>query len=115
MSVLALIVNHFDVVQVGVSPVHHAIDQVKCDAVWEDNLAVNQLGAVLTIHVTALHPRRGPIVCEKHFAVAAEEWQKEREISLSLGEQKRIFHQPGERMCLHCCIYYFQFDLTQHD
>lgn len=73
VSVLALIVDHFDVVQVGVSPVHHAVDQVQCDAVGEDDLAVHQLSAVLTIHVTALHPRCRPIVCEEHFAVAEEE------------------------------------------
>lgn len=78
VSVLALIVNHFDVVQVGVSPVHHAVDQVQSDTMGEDDLAVHQLSAVLTIHVTALHPRCGPIVCEEHFAVAEGEEQKRK-------------------------------------
>ncbi len=76
VSVLALVVDDFDVVQVGVSPVHHPVDQVQCDAMGEDDLAVHQLSAVLAIHVTALHPWRRPIVCEEHFAVAEEEEQK---------------------------------------
>lgn len=41
----------------------------------EDKLDVHQLCAVLTIHVAALYPGCGPIVCEEHFAVAEEEEQ----------------------------------------
>lgn len=72
VPVLALVVHHLDVVQVGVGPVHHAVDQVQGDAVGEDDLAVHQLGAVLAVHVAALHPRRGAVVGEEHFAVVAE-------------------------------------------
>lgn len=73
VSVLALVVDHFDVVQVSIRPVHQAIDQVQSDAMGEDELDVHQLCAVLTIHVAALYPGRGPIVCEEHFAVAEGE------------------------------------------
>lgn len=72
MAVLSLVVNHFNVIQVGVSPIHQAVDQVERDAVGEDDLSVHQFGAVLAVHVAALHPRRGPVVCEKHFAVVGE-------------------------------------------
>lgn len=72
MAVLSLVVNHFDVIQVGVSPVDQAVDQVQRDAVGKDDLGVHQFGAVLAVHVAALHPRRGPIVCEKHFSVVGE-------------------------------------------
>lgn len=68
VAVLSLVVNHFDVIQVGVSPVHQAVDQVEGDAVGEDDLGVHQFGAVLAVHVAALHPRSGAVVCEKHFA-----------------------------------------------
>lgn len=70
VPVLALVVNHLDVVQVGVGPVNHSVDQVQCDAVGEDDLAVHQLGTVLAIHVAPFHPRCGAIVSEEHFAVA---------------------------------------------
>lgn len=73
LSVFALVVDHFDVVQVGVSPVHQAVDQVQCDTMGEDDFAVHQLSAVLAIHVTALHPRRRPVVREEDFAAAEEE------------------------------------------
>lgn len=72
VAVLALVVNHFDVIQVGISPVHQPVDQVERDAVWEDDLGVHQFGSVLAVHVAALHPRRGPIVREKHFPVPEE-------------------------------------------
>lgn len=96
VSVFALIVHHFDVVQVGVSPVHHAIDQVQCDTMGEDDLAVHQLSAVLTIHVTTLNPRRGPIVSEEHFSVAEKQAQKGRRVQLSEGDTKRKFFQQQE-------------------
>lgn len=86
VAVLALVVNHFDVIQIGVGPVHQAVDQVERDAVGEDDLCVHQFGAVLAVHVAALHPRRGPIVCEKHFAVAEEKESRKREMSLSVVE-----------------------------
>ncbi|TNN82493.1 hypothetical protein EYF80_007328 [Liparis tanakae] len=65
--------DHFDVVQVGVGPVHQAVDQVQGDTMGEDDFAVHQLSAVLAIHVTALHPRRRPVVREEDFAAAEEE------------------------------------------
>lgn len=87
MAVLALVVDHFDVIKIGVGPVHQTVDQVERDAVGEDDLGVHQFGAVLAVHVAALHPRRGAIVCEKHFAVAEEKEQRKREISLSVEEE----------------------------
>lgn len=92
VSVLALIVDHFDVVQVGISPVNQPVDQVQGDTMGEDNLTVHQLRAVLTIHVTALHPWGGPIVCEEHFAVVKEEKQKGQGSSDEGEETKREFH-----------------------
>lgn len=67
VSVLALIVHHFDVVQVRVGPVHQPVDQVQRDAVREDDLAVYQLGAVLPVHVAALHLGDLPVVGEEHL------------------------------------------------
>lgn len=88
MAVLALVVHHFDVIKVGVGPVHQTVDQVERDAVGEDDLSVHQFGAVLAVHVTALHPRRGTIVCEKHFAVAEEKEQRKGGMSLSVVEEE---------------------------
>lgn len=73
VSVFALIVDHFNVIQVGIGPVNQAVDQVQGDTMRKNNLTVHQLSAVLTIHVTALNPWRRPIVCEEHFTVAGEE------------------------------------------
>lgn len=58
VAVFAFIVDHFDVVKVGVSPVHQPVHQVQSDTVGEDNLSVYQLSAVLAIHITAFHPWR---------------------------------------------------------
>lgn len=69
VSVFALVVDHFDVVQVSVGPVHQPVHQVQGDPVWENYFAVHQLCAVLAVHVTALHPRCRPIICEEHFSV----------------------------------------------
>lgn len=88
MAVLALVVNHFDVIKIGVGPVHQTVDQVERDAVGEDDLSVHQFGAVLAVHVAALHPRRGTVVCEKHFAVAEEKERRKREMSLSVVEEE---------------------------
>lgn len=73
VSVFALIVDHFNVIQVSISPVNQTVDQVQGDAMRENNLTVHQLSAVLTIHVAALNPRRRPIVCEEYFTVAEGE------------------------------------------
>ena len=67
VAVLALVVHHLDVVQVGVGPVHQSVDQVQRDAVGEHDLAVHQLGAVLPVHVAALNPGCGAIVGEEDF------------------------------------------------
>lgn len=67
VSVLAFIVHHLNVVQIGVGPVHEPADKVQRDAMGEHNLTVHKLGAVLTIHVTALHLRDLTIVCEEHL------------------------------------------------
>ena len=67
VSVLAFVVHHLDVVQVGVGPVHQPADQVQRDAVWEHDLTVHQLGAVLTVHVTALHLGDLTVVGEEHL------------------------------------------------
>lgn len=67
VSVLAFIVHHFNVVQVGIGPVHKPADKVQRDAVGENNLTVYELGTVLTIHVTSLHFRDLTVVCEEHL------------------------------------------------
>lgn len=72
VSVFALIVNHFYVIQVGISPVHKPVHQIQSDTVREDNFTVHQLCAVLSIHVTAFHPWRRPVVGKKQFAVEDE-------------------------------------------
>lgn len=69
VSVLALVVHHLNVVQVGVSPVHEPADEVQRDAVGEHNLAVHELSSVLAIHVTALHLGDLTVVCEEHLPV----------------------------------------------
>lgn len=69
LPALALVVHHLNVVQVGVSPVDEAADQVQRDAVRKHDLAIDQLGAVLPIHVTALHLWDLPIVREEHLPV----------------------------------------------
>lgn len=73
VSVLALVVHHFDVVQVSVGPVHQPVDQVQRDAVREDDLAVHQLSTVLPIHVAALHLGDLPIVSKEHLPAAKEQ------------------------------------------
>lgn len=69
VSVLALVVHHLNVVQIGISPVHQPADEVQRDAMWEYNLAVHELGSVLAIHVTALHLRDLTVVCEEYLPV----------------------------------------------
>lgn len=102
VSVLSLVVDHFDVVQVGVSPVHQPVDQVQCDTMGEDDLAVHQLSAVLTIHITALHPWCRPIVCEEHFAVAEEEKHKRTE-----GFSNGKVTEKGIVLTRHICIKHY--------
>ena len=67
LAVLALIVHHLDVVQVGVSPVHEPADEVQRDAMREHNLTVNKLGSVLAVHVAALHLGDLTVVGEEHL------------------------------------------------
>lgn len=67
VPVLAFVVHHLNVIQVSVSPVHQLADQVQSDAMREDDFTVYQFGAVLAIHITALHLRDLAVVCEKHF------------------------------------------------
>lgn len=73
MPVFSLIVYHLDVVQISIGPVHQSVHQVQCDTVGEDDLGVNQLCAVLAIHVTALHPRSRPIVCEENLTAGEQD------------------------------------------
>lgn len=73
VPVLAFVVHHLNVVQVGVGPVHQAADEVQGDAVWEHDLAVNKFGSVLAVHVTALHLRDLTVVCEEHLPKGANE------------------------------------------
>lgn len=72
VPVLSLIVHHLNVVQVSVGPVHQPVDQVQRDAVREDDLAVHQLGAVLPVHVTALHLGDLPVVSKEHLPADEE-------------------------------------------
>ncbi len=67
VPVLAFVVHHLNVIQVSVSPVHQLADQVQSDAMREDDFTVYQFGAVLAIHITALHLRDLAVVCEEHF------------------------------------------------
>ena len=97
MSVFALIVNHFDVVQVGVSPVHQSVNQVQSDTVREDDFTVHKLCTVLTVHVAALHPWCRPIVCEEHFTVA--EGQKGEDGKLELNWQEEIIELQNLNDC----------------
>lgn len=91
VSVFALIVDHFNVVQVGVSPVHQPADQVQSNTMRKDNLTVHQLSAVLPIHVTAVHPWCRPIVCEEHFAVAEKDGIKDGKVKMKVMLQRRQF------------------------
>lgn len=72
MSVLAFIVHHLYVVQVGISPVDQPVDQVQGDTVGEHDLTIHQLGPVLTVHVTTLHLGSLTIVCEEYLPVGSE-------------------------------------------
>lgn len=69
VSVLALVVHHLDVVQVGVGPVHQSTDEVQRDAVREDDLTVHKLRTVLAIHVAALHLGDLTVISEEHLPV----------------------------------------------
>jgi len=73
VPVLAFIVHHFNVVQIGISPVHQPADEVQCDAVGEHDLTVNKFGSVLAVHVTALHFGDLTVVCEEHLPVETKE------------------------------------------
>lgn len=73
VPVLAFVVYHFNVVQIGISPVHQPADKVQCDAMWKYNLTVHQLGSVLAVHVTALHLRDLTIVCEEHLPMEIQD------------------------------------------
>lgn len=67
VPVLAFIVHHLNVVQIGIGPVHQPADEVQRDAVGEYNLTVHELGSVLAIHVAALHLRDLTVVCEEYL------------------------------------------------
>lgn len=69
VPVLALVVHHLDVVQVGVGPVHQSADQVQRDAMGEHDLAVYELGSVLAVHVASLHLRDLTVICEEDLPV----------------------------------------------
>ena len=73
VPVLAFIVHHFNVIQVGISPVHQPADQIQRDAVGENYLTVHQLCSVLAIHVAALHLRDLTVVCEEHLPVETKD------------------------------------------
>ena len=72
LPALALVVHHLNVIQVGISPVDKAADEVQRDAVRKHDLAVNQLGAVLPVHVTALHFGDLPVVSKEHLPVGRQ-------------------------------------------
>lgn len=78
MSVLALIVHHLDVVQVGVGPVHQSTDEVQRDAVREDDLTVHKLRTVLAVHVTALHLGDLTVIGEEHLPVKRKRIRPDR-------------------------------------
>lgn len=73
VSVLALVVHHLNVVQVGISPVHQPADQVQRDAVGEHDLTVHELGSVLAVHVASLHLRNLTVICEEDLPVDRKE------------------------------------------
>lgn len=73
VPVLAFIVHHLNVVQVGIRPVHQPADEIQRDAVGEHNLTVHELGSVLAIHVAALHFRNLTVVCEEYFPVETKD------------------------------------------
>lgn len=67
VPILAFIVHHLNVVQIGIGPVHQPADQVQRDAMGEHYLTVHQLGPILAVHVTALHLRDLTVICEEHL------------------------------------------------
>lgn len=69
VPVLAFIVHHLNVVQIGIGPVHQPADEVQRDAVGENDLTVHELRSVLAVHVTALHLRDLAVVCEEYLPV----------------------------------------------
>lgn len=73
VPVLAFIVHHLNVVQIGISPVHQPADEVQRDAVGEYNLTVHKFSSVLAIHVTALHLRDLTVVCEEYLPVQTKD------------------------------------------
>lgn len=100
VSVLSLIVNHFNVVQVSISPVHQPADQVQGDAMWEDDFTVHKLSAVLTIHVTALYPRSGAIISEEYFTVT-EKQKFNNEVDFARASKMYNFRQlANESTCV---------------
>ncbi len=73
VPVLAFIVHHLNVVQIGIGPVHQPADKVQRDAVGEYDLTVHELGSVLAVHVTALHLRDLTVICEEYLPVETKD------------------------------------------
>lgn len=73
VPVLAFIVHHLNVVEVGISPVHQPADQIQRYAVGKYNLTVHKLGSVLAIHVASLHLRNLTVVCEEYLPVETKD------------------------------------------
>ena len=57
-------------------PVDQAADEVQRDAVRKHDLAVDQLGAVLPVHVAALHFGDLPVVSEEHLPAGSSPSQR---------------------------------------
>ena len=68
-SVIAIVVNAFNEVKEGVSPVQMLLGKVQCDAVWVKNLLTDQVQhSILTVKVSTTYPRAGRPVSVEHVA-----------------------------------------------
>lgn len=68
VPVLAVVIHHIDVIQVGVCPVHQLLDQVQCQSSGLLNFIIHQKGPVGAVHVAALHLGHVPIVREEEHS-----------------------------------------------
>lgn len=72
MPVLAVVIHHIDIIQVGISPVHQLLDDIQCHSSWLLNFIIHKARPVSAVHIAALHLGHIPIVSEEHHPAGDE-------------------------------------------
>lgn len=68
VPVLALVIHHVDVIQVGIGPIHQLLDHIQRHSSGLLDFIIDQPGPVGAVHVTALHLGHVPIVSEEEHS-----------------------------------------------